>query len=424
MRGLSERVSGLRISGADGAAVLPEMRGEGAFAFVFTGAATIRYEMRLARAYDPGQHALVSSLGPEAAVLMAADLLPRVCPGESNCEGPARLRIAPPAGWTVATGETRDGEDFAIADPSRAVFVLGALRERQAKLGDMILRTAVAGSWSLGDDDIATLIEAIAREQSAMVGGREAGAFLVTLAPYPQPMTGLRSSAVTIGRTVVLLLNEAGSPPRATLAHYRRHLAHEMFHFYLPNAFRIREHFDWFWEGFTRYAALLTLQRLRLATRRECLDAVAEEYDAYASNPLRARVSLLAASPDKFSGAAFSDLVYRKGMLVAALYDWELRWQSRGRADLTDVLRGLYALREREIGNREVLDALRRAGEVAARVRDDIEDARDIELAKRIKPYGLVLEQSAATNWKPRLNPVPKPSDRQREWLAHLGANP
>jgi hypothetical protein len=206
MRGLSERVSGLRISGADGAAVLPEMPGEGAFAFAFTGAATIRYEMRLAHAYDPGQHALVSSLGPEAAVLMAADLLPRVCPGESNCEGPARLRIAPPAGWTVATGETRDGEDFAIADPSRAVFVLGALRERQAKLGDMILRTAVAGSWSLGDDDIATLIEAIAREQSAMVGGREAGAFLVTLAPYPQPMTGLRSSAVTIGRTVVLLL--------------------------------------------------------------------------------------------------------------------------------------------------------------------------------------------------------------------------
>ena len=32
-----------------------------------------------------------------------------------------------------------------------------------------------------------------------------------------------------------------------------------MFHFYLPNAFVIRDNFDWFWEGFTRYVGLLSL---------------------------------------------------------------------------------------------------------------------------------------------------------------------
>ncbi|MGH9842057.1 MAG: hypothetical protein ACREEM_25165 [Blastocatellia bacterium] len=420
MERLSERVHGLKISGADGGAVLPELRGDGLFAFAFAGAATIRYEMRLARAYTAGQHALVSSLGREAAVLMTADLLPHVCTGDSKCDGFLRLQIAPPAGWKIATTEKLRGEEFEVVDPSRAVFFLGDLREHEMRVGGMNFRTAIAGAWNLSDDEVFKLAEAIAREQAAMIGSRESGDFLITLAPYPQPMTGLRSSAVAVGRSVVLMLNESGDAPR-TLAHYRKHLAHEMFHFYLPNAFRIRENFDWFWEGVTRYAALVTLARLRFITQREYLDAIGEEYESYASNPLRAQVSLIAASPEKFSGAAQSDLVYRKGMLVAALYDWELRWQSRGKLALADVMRAIYRDHgRREVGNREALDALRRPGGLARQIRDDIESVREIEIEKRIEPYGLTIERSAATKWKARLIPAAKPSDRQRDFIARL----
>src|SRR6185436_17150980 len=123
-----------------------------------------------------------------------------------------------------------------------------------------------------------------AREQAVIIGGKEHGDFLVTLAPFPQPLTGLRSSAVTIDHTVVLVLNPNNNVSQS-LKHYRRHLAHEMFHFYLPNAFHIRENFDWFWEGFTRYVALATLLEGRLITISEYLDALQNEDEAYGVNP-------------------------------------------------------------------------------------------------------------------------------------------
>src|SRR5262249_29398535 len=174
-----------------------------------------------------------------------------------------------------------------------------------------------------------------------MVGGRPAGGSLVPLPPFSPPPNGLGSSAITRGRTSVVMLNPSNDAA-APFDHYRRHLAHEMFHFYLPNAFRVRENFDWFWEGAVRYIALVTLARLQLINLREYLDAIGAEYEAYWFNPLRNQVSLIAASPEKFSSAASYDLIYRKGMLVAALYDLELRWQSRGKLNLADVMRSLY----------------------------------------------------------------------------------
>ncbi|MCI0525265.1 MAG: hypothetical protein L0Y75_08400, partial [Acidobacteria bacterium] len=245
---------------------------------------------------------------------------------------------------------------------------------------------------------------------------------LITLAPFPQPLTGLRSSAITLGRTGALMLNP-NDDAAATFAHYRRHLAHEMFHFYLPNAFLIRENFDWFWEGFTRYTALLTLARLRLIGRREYMDSIGAEYEAYWFNPLRNQVSLIEASPEKFSNLASYDLIYRKGMLVAALYDLELRWQSGGKLNLADVMRSLYqryAVRGIPIGNRETLDEMRRAGDFQRLIRDDIETSREIDLNARIKRYGLVMEWSAMGRGRAVLMTAAKLSARQRALLAGL----
>src|SRR5262245_33600267 len=207
-----------------------------------------------------------------------------------------------------------------------------------------------------------------------MVGGASPGDSLVTLAPFPQPLTGLRSSAVTLKRTSVLALNP-NSDARATFKHYRRHLAHEMFHFYLPNAFRVYENFDWFWEGFTRYVALMTLTRLGLIDLSEYLDAISEEYEAYIFNPSRRQLSLIAASPEKFANATSYDLIYRKGMLIGALYDLELRWQSHGNLNLTDAMKALYrtyGVTGQEIGNREVLQELGKLGNFARFIQDDI----------------------------------------------------
>lgn len=419
---LSDRVHALKISTSTNAPLPLELRGNGLTFFTAnSGSATIRYEIRLARAFDPAQHALVSSIGPDAAVLMMADLLPRICSEAEPCEtpNPTTLKLSAPNDWQIATIERQRNGVYELADNSKAVFFLARFRERTANVGNMNLRIAVAGQWNFRDEDIFPLAEAIAREQAAMIASREQGDFLVLLTPFPQPLTGLRSSAVTLGRTVVLLLNPNNDSIQ-TLKHFRRHLAHEMFHFYLPNALRIRENFDWFWEGFTRYVALMTLARLNLLTLDEYLDAINGEYEAYLFNPQRGQLSLIEASPDKFSSLASSDLVYRKGMLVAALYDLELRWQSRSKLTLADAIKALYANSDREIGNREVLGELGKLGDFSRLIRDDIEGTREIDLAERVKPYGLKIEQSPATRNRARLMAASKLNERQKALLSSL----
>lgn len=422
---LSDRIHALKVSTSINSTLPLELRGNGLFLFAAnSGLATISYEMRLARAFDPAQHALVSSIGSEAAVLMIGDLLPRICAESETCEAPNpnTLKLSVPKDWQIATTERQRDGVYELADTSKAVFFLAGFRQRTAKLGDMNLRTAVAGQWNFSDEEIFSLAEAIAREQAAMIASREQGEFLILVSPFPQPLTGLRSSAVTIGRTVVLLLNPNGDSIQ-TVKHFRRHLAHEMFHFYLPNAFRIRENFDWFWEGFTRYLALMTLARLNLLTLDEYLDAVSSEYEAYLFNPSRAQMSLITASPDKFSSAASYDLVYRKGMLVAALYDLELRWQSRGKFDLTAVMKNLYkefASTGREVGNQEVLNELGKLGDFTALIRNDMEGTKEIDLAERVKPYGFKIEQSATTRGRQRLRAAVKLNQRQQTMLSGL----
>ncbi len=427
---LSERVYGLKIRDEKGAILLPEIRGGGLYSFNAPGRRriTIEYEARLARALNPSQYALVSSLGNEAGFLMLGDLMPRLCAAgtpEANCEeivNQVQLQIIAPQSWGIATTEKENEDRFEISDPRRAVFFLGRLRERTVTVGATRLRVAIAGAWGFADQDVFRLAEAIGREQAAIIGGDVASDCLITLAPFPQPLTGLRSSAITLGRTGALMLNP-NDDAAATFAHYRRHLAHEMFHFYLPNAFLIRENFDWFWEGFTRYTALLTLARLRLIGMREYMDSIGAEYEAYWFNPLRNQVSLIEASPEKFSNLASYDLIYRKGMLVAALYDLELRWQSGGKLNLADVMRSLYqryAVRGIPIGNRETLDEMRRAGDFQRLIRDDIETSREIDLNARIKRYGLVMEWSAMGRGRAVLMTAAKLSARQRALLAGL----
>ena len=426
---MSERIVGLKVRDAAGAALSLEIRGNGVYAFDARDRPSpivMNYEVRLARALEPGQYALTSSLGPEAAFLLAADIFPDLAfavAGDEAAKPPGTLRVemSPPEGWQVATTEPGEGGVFDVSDAKRAVFFLGRLRARMLEIGRMRLRIALTGSWDFTDEQVSSLSELVARAQAMMVDGREEGSFLVALAPFPLPLTGLRSAALARGSTVILMLNP-GNDRAKTFQHLQRHLAHEMFHFYLPNAFRIRENFDWFWEGFTRYIALVTLAETRTITLDDFLAALGDEYEAYAANPLRGNTSPVSASPEKFSSAASYEIVYRKGMLVAALYDLELRWQSRGKHRLAEIIRTLYqnyARTGREVGNREVLDELRGAGNFSAFLSDYVEGVREIELVEMLVPYGVIIDSGNAQK-RPRLATGPRLSERQRELMEGL----
>jgi hypothetical protein len=416
---LNERVFSPRVRDANGQSITLEIRGGGLYAFDMRnrpGPVELSYRVRLNRPLEPGQYALVSSIGPEAAILFAADLIPRITE-ESGAETPSafeKVTIEAPDGWSAASLERSDGRTFEVSDASLATFVLGKIRKQA--------NTAIAGTWEFDDDRVVQLSKTIAQRQAAMMNVTPPpDNFLIALAPFPLPLTGLRSAALARGRTVVLMLNQ-GNDALRTRAHFERHLAHEMFHFYLPNAFVIRDNFDWFWEGFSRYIGLLSLVEAGVIRVEDYLDVLLAEYDAYRVNPQRNSISLVSASPEKFASAANYEIVYRKGLLVAALYDLELRWQSRGKNRLSQVIGNLYrdyALTRREIGNREVLDALRRAGNFSQQIANDIEGANEIELLSRLEVYGIIMDRSIAQG-RARLVPSPRLSDRQEQLIAQL----
>lgn len=413
---LSDRIGPIKLRGADGAAVPIEIRGNGVYSFnagAIPRPIELRYEVRLNRALEPGRYALTSSLGREASYLLASDIVPDglITPGR-----PISVEITPPAGWQVTTTEPMDGSRVVLSTLETAVFFLGNLRERKVDADGMRLRITTTGSWDFSDEANAALCASIARVQARMLESRESGDFLITLAPFPVPLTGLRSAALTRGHTVILMLN-GGNDAARNLKQYQRHLAHEMFHFYLPNAFKVRENFDWFWEGFTRYLALVTLVRGGTITMDELLGNVADEYEAYSVNPLRSETSLVAASPEKFADAANYEIVYRKGLVVAALYDFELRWQSRGKDSLSDVVKRLYqkyAFIQNDVGNREVLDEMGKAGSFAAFIADYVNGVRPIVLTEMVDQYGVALERSADGR-RTRLVVGQRLSARQRE---------
>jgi hypothetical protein len=375
LSGLGERISSLEVLGASGAAS----------PLVFT------YRVNLAAPIEPGGYALASSLGPEAAVLYAADLFPVLQVPDGVSVSVTRISVEPPEGWTMAEAAGGDA-----VDADNAVYVLGRLREHSFAIENMRWRVVAAGDLSVEDAELHRLAEAIARAQAGMIGGSETGDHLVAVAPFPLPLTGLRSTGLARGRTIALLVNPGDDPIR-TRTHLARHMAHEMFHVYLPNAFVISENFDWFWEGFTRYAALLTLLDAREIAFQDYLDALQSEFDAYGTNPLRAQASLVSASPEKFSSAAHYEIVYRKGMIVGALYDLELRRQTRARRRLPDVMKALYreyAMTGRAAGNRDVLDALGKEGDFTRFIEDYIEGVREIDFARDLNAYGIDADRS------------------------------
>lgn len=395
---LYDRISSPRIRDGSGNPITLELRGSGNFSFNAHGAPgpiEITWTVKFDRPLEPSQYPLLSGIGPESAQLYPLDLIPEFTGEGNETYKLESLKIDPPTGWSVKTIEN-------------SAFVLGRLRESS--------HTSMTGVWTFSDDYFGNLVESIAKTQATMMEVPVVENYLVSIAPFPYPLTGLRSAALARERTVVLMLNQGPDAAR-TKAQLERHVAHEMFHYYLPNSFRVRDNFDWFWEGFSRYVGLLTLMEMKSLTFDQFLELLLAEYEAYRVNPSRKDVSLVAASPEKFVTAANYEIVYRKGLIVAALYDLELRWQSRGKNRLTKVIAGLYreyGVTKHEIGNREVIDALRKAGDLSQQIIDDVEGIREIELLERLEKYGIGLDRRAKLVVNPNL------SSRQKELISQF----
>jgi predicted metalloprotease with PDZ domain len=77
--------------------------------------------------------------------------------------------------------------------------------------------------------------------------------------------------------------------PHATITNWQGQLGiiftHELLHLWVPNALQLQGDYDWFFEGFTLYTALVTALELKFINLNEYLATLARVYDAYLSRP-------------------------------------------------------------------------------------------------------------------------------------------
>ena len=412
---LAERIENFTLADAVGAEVPVRRLAPGEYESA-RAATHFRYDVRLGPPELLSDAAHVSWLATERGILLPGDILPLHTGG-------AKLSFALPAGWTLASTETknRDAEPE-IADASQVVFFVGEnLRERRGRVGAMEFSFVTAGVWAFNDEEFTRAVGETLAEYEKLLGGVPRRRALVILSPFPGPAAGNLWSAETRGGTVLLLSGMAPSKV-AALAQLGNTLAHELLHLWIPNGLGLAGEYDWFYEGFTLYQAMRVGMRQGQLSFQDYLNALGRAFDGYRMARGVGELSLIEASRRRWTGT--SALVYNKGMLVAFLYDLTLRQQTAGRKSVDDAYRELfrrYGGKETgEDGSRAAIHALNSVGSMASFSQHYIESPSTIDLTSAIIPFGLQVETTGA---RTRVTVLESLSRSQRDLLNKLGYN-
>lgn len=197
------------------------------------------------------------------------------------------------------------------------------------------------------------------------------------IAPMPVATGSVKWRAETRGSTVVLLID-----PNAQISNWRSQLGiiftHELLHLWVPNSLRLDGDYDWFFEGFTLYTALVTALELKFIDFDELVATLGRVYDSYLSRP--DDLSLIDASERRWTGG--NSVVYDKGMLVAFLYDVDVRRESGGKTRLASLYRKLFARTATQPakGNDVIIQLLSSTASGSDLARNYIDGKREIDL--------------------------------------------
>ena len=314
----------------------------------------------------------VSWIAGESGFLMLADLLP-----EQLAE--VFITFTLPSGWaSQAANEPGAEGKFLVDEPEKAVFFVGrALRQQSKRVGKSSLTVVIDSKWPFKDDAVLKAASKVFDNYVDLTGFTLPNNSVVMIAPLPVAVGSVKWRAETRGSTVVLLMD-----PQAAVNNWAGQLGiiftHELLHLWVPNSLPLQGSYDWFFEGFTLYTALVTALELKLINRDEFVATLTRVYDSYLSRA--DELSLIDASERRWTTA--SATVYDKGMLVAFLYDLAIRRESGGKVRLGSLYKRLFATAAAQPadGNEVIIQLLSSTPAGAELAKSYIEGQRELDL--------------------------------------------
>jgi predicted metalloprotease with PDZ domain len=373
--------------------------------------AEFSYNVRLTNP-RAGDVAHVSWLTPESGLLMFADLLPRDLTASQSI---AEFRL--PDMWGVQTAQAENEKhQFVVGDPVKAVFLVGKSQRKVSRtIEGMEIDFVFTGNWPFKEDKVAKGGSKLLKKYLALTDFRLPRKSVVIIAPMPVANSALKWTAETRGSTVIVLLDPR-APFRNWVAQLEVIFAHELFHLWVPNSLRLEGDYDWFFEGFTLYQALLTARELELISFQEYLNTLSRVYDSYRSSA--DHLSLIEASEQRWSGSGST--VYDKGMLVAFLYDLMLREESGGKSGVAEKYRELF--RQYTVnaanGNEAIISLLTTSSATAEFLKLYVENKKSLELEQSLTRYGF---STVSNGTQTHLRVADNPSEAQSRLLRTLG---
>ncbi len=393
--GLAERIENVEARGASGQVVAVRKLAPGEFQISEKFHQT-SYELNLSEPIPPAQGAHVSGLNRERGLLMLADLLPRSIKG-SGAFSAVLIQLELPAGWSAASNaEKRTSLTYFTEEPDKTVFLIGPqLQEKSEHIGARNFSVVLSGNWPIADKDVLKIAGKIAQEYSKLTGFELKRNAVLMLVPFPDDAPPTRWTAETRGNAVVLLLGSRGKAKQVK-SRLGLVLAHEVFHLWVPNSLNLEGDYDWFFEGFTVYQALRMDLRLRLISFNDYLDTIARVYDSYLSSPDRDNLSLINASERRWTTS--SSVVYDKAMLVAFLYDLQLRAGSACKTSSDDLYVQLFqrVTTRQADANETIIGILNEQVGQQSFARQYIEGVGIINLESVLSPYGITVTRTSS----------------------------
>jgi predicted metalloprotease with PDZ domain len=204
------------------------------------------------------------------------------------------------------------------------------------------VRVAILGDYDFGHDAFFDLSLAVIASQREFWGDKDAP-FLITLAPQKR-IEGSMTYGGT-GRSDAFTLSVAEN---ATIADLRHLLAHEYFHTW--NARQLGGQAEgtaegagkWVDEGVTEVYTWRLLLRAGIYSLEDFVTAWNEALVEYWTSPVRDEPNARIVA-DYWNDHAVSRLPYRRGPLLAAIWEQRLRQATAGARDLDDVLQAMRA---------------------------------------------------------------------------------